>query len=92
MDPEIWYSSTESDDDPKHSALKPIIKELIRTEVCPAVLKFLVDKIVIISYPSSNGATLGAYRLWLTDGQKSIQGMFIEVARVWRVVLASCTI
>ena len=59
----------------EHSAnveLKPVIKEIIRTQYCPP-LQLLVDRIHIIRYgPAEHGP--GAYRLWLSDGEKSIQG------------------
>ena len=52
--------------------LKPVIKEIVRTQFCPPV-RLLVDKIHILSY-GDEGEGSGAYRLWLSDGAKSIQG------------------
>lgn len=55
--------------------LKPIIRELARTQVCFPNLKFLVDRISIVTLPRREQATENeAYRLYLTDGEKSIQG------------------
>lgn len=60
---------------PRHT-LKPVIKELVRTQVCFPNLKFLVDKVSIVVL-QGNQTTTGkeAYRLFLTDGEKTIQGM-----------------
>ena len=54
--------------------LKPVIKELIRTEFCPRTLRLLVDKILITRLPKVKGQRKEAYRLWLSDGEKAIQG------------------
>lgn len=53
--------------------LKPIIKEIVRTQVCFPNVRLLVDKISIITL---SGAQSGneAFHLLLTDGEKSIQG------------------
>ena len=58
--------------------LKPVIKELVRTQVCFPNLRLLVDK-VSITVLSEVKSTLGneAYRLFLTDGEKTIQGMYL---------------
>lgn len=60
---------------PRHT-LKPVIKELVRTQVCFPNLKLLVDKVSIVVL-QGNQTTTGkeAYRLFLTDGEKTIQGM-----------------
>ena len=58
-------------------ALKPVIKELVRTQVCFANLKLLVDKVTVVILRGDENATGGeAYRLFLTDGEKTIQGSF----------------
>ena len=59
-----------------HFALKPIIKELVRTQVCFPNLKLLIDKVSIVALPKNEHTTgAEAYRLFLTDGEKTIQGM-----------------
>ena len=65
-----------SDIDPH--TLKPVIKELVRTQVCFPNLKLLVDKVTIVVLPEHrNAAGNEAYRLFLTDGEKTIQGMYL---------------
>lgn len=55
--------------------LKPIISELVRTQVCFPNLKLLVDRISVVTLSSSEQSkSTKAYRLYLTDGEKSIQG------------------
>lgn len=56
--------------------LKPVIKELVRTQVCFPNLKLLVDRISVIT-SATNGQSIGSqsYRLHLTDGEKAIQGI-----------------
>lgn len=61
----------------EHSAsyIKPIIKELVRTQVCFSNIKLLVDKISIVKVPSgAESSGLEAYRMYLTDREKTIQG------------------
>lgn len=56
--------------------LKPIIKELVRTQVCFPNIKLLVDKISIVKVPSATDASsLEAYLMHLTDREKTIQGL-----------------
>ena len=57
-------------------ALKPVIKELARTQVCFPDIKLLVDRISIVTL-STNGQSKEnqAYRLYLSDGEKIIQGV-----------------
>ena len=60
--------------------LKPVIKELARTQVCFPDLKLLVDRISIVTLPSTENTTVNeAYRLHLTDGERTIQGMRILI-------------
>ena len=60
--------------------LKPVIKELARTQVCFPDLKLLVDRISIVTLPSTEHTTANeAYRLYLTDGERTIQGMRILI-------------
>ena len=61
-----------------HSAsyLKPIIQELVRTQVCFPNIKLLVDKITIVKVPSTtDSSSLAAYLMYLTDREKTIQGL-----------------
>ena len=58
------------------SYLKPIIKELVRTQVCFPNIKLLVDKISIVKVPSAtDSSSLEAYLMYLTDREKTIQGL-----------------
>lgn len=55
--------------------LRPVIRELARTRVCFPDIKLLVDKITIVKLSATNpAATNEAYRLYLTDGDMTIQG------------------
>ena len=55
--------------------IKPIIKELVRTQVCFPNITLLVDKISIVKVPSATESSgLEAYRMYLTDREKTIQG------------------
>ena len=54
--------------------LKPVIKDIIRTKFCERACQFLVDRIHVVPFVV-DGEEVQAYRLWLSDGQKSIQGM-----------------
>ena len=63
-------------DEDSASYLKPIIKELVRTQVCFPNIKLLVDKISIVKVPSAiDSSSLEAYLMHLTDRQKTIQGL-----------------
>ncbi len=55
--------------------IKPVIKELVRTQFCFPDIVLLVDKIIITKILSAKSPhNLEAYRLYLTDREKSIQG------------------
>ena len=61
---------------PDHT-LKPLIKELVRTQVCFPNLKLLVDKVtIVVLQEHETAAGNEAYRLFLTDGEKTIQGVY----------------
>ncbi|KAL2057823.1 hypothetical protein ABVK25_001440 [Lepraria finkii] len=56
--------------------LRPIIRELVRTRVCFPDIKLLVDKMTIVKLSATNpAATNEAYRLYLTDGDMTIQAL-----------------
>ena len=57
--------------------LKPVIKELIRTQVCPEKLELLLDHLSVQPV-DVNGRRRETYRMWLGDGEVAIQGM-VEV-------------
>ncbi|MCJ1431116.1 hypothetical protein MMC27_000467 [Xylographa pallens] len=74
-----WTSITDDDDDDTSEfALKPVIKELVRTGVHPPLLKLLVDKILIVPHVRKDGKGSEAYRVWLSDGEKSIQAALLR--------------
>lgn len=55
--------------------VKPVIHELVRTQVCFPNLKLLVDKIVVVTVPDVDELSGNeAYKFTLTDGEKTIQG------------------
>lgn len=57
-------------------SVKPIIYELVRTQVCFPNLKLLVDKIVVVTLPDVDELTGNeAYKFTLTDGERTIQAL-----------------
>ena len=65
-------------DEDSVSYVKPIIKELVRTQVCFPNIKLLVDRISTVKVPSATESPdLEAYRMYLTDREKTIQGLNI---------------
>ena len=59
--------------------LKPIIKEIVRTQVCFPNVRLLVDKISIVTLNKLDAHSGNeAFRLVLSDGEKSIQGQKIS--------------
>ncbi|KAI4288588.1 MAG: hypothetical protein L6R35_002146, partial [Caloplaca aegaea] len=57
-------------------SVKPVIHELVRTQVCIPNLKLLVDKIIIVTLPHVDELSGNeAYKLTLTDGEKTIQAL-----------------
>lgn len=63
-----------SHDEDSVSYIKPIIKELVRTQVCFPNIKLLVDRIFTVKVPTESSG-LKAYLMYLTDRQKTIQGL-----------------
>ncbi|KAL8711269.1 MAG: hypothetical protein Q9225_007147 [Loekoesia sp. 1 TL-2023] len=56
--------------------VKPVIQELVRTQVCFPNLKLLVDKIAVVTLPDVDELSGNeAYKLTLTDGEKTIQAL-----------------
>lgn len=55
-------------------SLRPVIDEIIRTRISPAGLVLLVDRIHVVPI-LIGGESHEAYRLWLSDGSKIIQGL-----------------
>ena len=62
--------------------LKPVIKELLRTGVCPQTVKLLVDRIFIVTLTELISRRNEAFRLYLSDGQKTIQGL----SAIWGLI------
>jgi hypothetical protein len=54
--------------------LKPVIRELLRTELCIEPVKLLVDKIHVTSRIVEEEVR-EAYLIWLSDGEQAIQGI-----------------
>ncbi|MCJ1405362.1 hypothetical protein MMC11_008589 [Xylographa trunciseda] len=74
-----WTPTTDDDDeDTSDGVLKPVIRELVRTRVYPPFLKLLVDKILIVPQVRKDGKSSEAYRVWLSDGEKSIQAALLR--------------
>ena len=62
-------------------SLNPVIQELVRTQVCLPNLKLLVEQLVVVTLPELDELSGNeAYKLTLSDGDKTIQG-------VWRPLL-----
>ena len=60
--------------------LKPVIREMVRTGVIVPKVTLLVDKIIIVQLSTSaDSSSVIAYRMYLTDGDKSIQGKYISI-------------
>lgn len=56
-------------------AVKPVIEELVRTQVCFPNLKLLVERIAVVVVPEVDELSGNeAYKLTLTDGEKMIPG------------------
>lgn len=55
--------------------LKPCIAEMLRTTVLPSRPTLLLDRIVIVTLPNKRSGQATAYRLFLSDGEKAIQGI-----------------
>ena len=55
-------------------SLKPIIKEIIRTQFFGNPIRLLVDRIHVVPYRSDDEESQ-AYRLWLSDTHKTIQAV-----------------
>lgn len=71
-------SARDRHDEDSISYIKPIIKELVRTQVCFPNIKLLVDRISTLKVPSATESPgLEAYRMYLTDREKTIQGLQI---------------
>lgn len=75
--------------------LKPVIKELARTQVCFPDIKLLVDRISIVTLSTNEQLKENrAYRLYLSDGEKTVQGMMtLKIASIFRLtnMHRSCT-
>lgn len=69
-----FWNATAEDNEGEY-VFKPVIKELVRTEVCPKVLRLLVEKIRILPVQNSEGEACQTYQVWLSDGEKMIQGI-----------------
>ncbi|KAI4179404.1 MAG: hypothetical protein L6R41_007863 [Letrouitia leprolyta] len=66
-------------------SVKPIIYELVRTQVCFPNLKLLVDKIVVVTVPDVDELSGNeAYKLTLTDGEKTIQALLKR--RIYKII------
>ena len=74
---------TEPTDDSPHKqsriGLKPVIKEIVRTRFFGKPIELLVERIHVVPYrcedEDDEEEESEAYRLWLSDGQKTIQAV-----------------
>lgn len=75
------YTSQQYDDYyaklPSRLVLKPCIAEMLCTQVCPVQPVLLIDRVIVTTYPDrrEDDGYAKAYRLCLTDGKRTIQGM-----------------
>ena len=59
-------------------SLNPVIQELVRTQVCLPNLKLLVHRIAVVTLPDVDELDGNeAFKLTLTDGEKTIQGVIL---------------
>lgn len=66
------------------SYVKPIINELVRTQVCFPNIKLLVDRISTVEVASTTESSgLKAYRMYLTDREKTIQAVIKRRLHKW---------
>lgn len=65
------YAQVDGEGEPELK-LKPCIAELLRTDYCQPGLIMVVDKILVVTM--ANTEQNQAYRLYLSDGEKNIQG------------------
>lgn len=73
-----------SHDEGSASYIKPIIRELVRTQVCFPNIRLLVDKISTVRVSSTSGSSnLEAYRMFLTDREKTIQAVVKRRLHKW---------
>ena len=68
-----YEEKTASQDDAK-VPLKLVIREILRTQVCPKTIRLLVDKIRVRKVFEGCSRGDETYRIWLTDGELLIQG------------------
>ena len=69
------------------SASRPIIKELVRTKVCFPKIQLLVDRILLATVAEQeDGRPKEAFRLYLSDGEKSIQALVRR--RLYKMIIA----
>ena len=68
------FEEKTANQDNAKAPLKRVIRELLRTQVCPKTTRLLIDKIRIRKV--FDGCSHGdeTYRIWLTDGELLIQG------------------
>ena len=57
---------------PKENDVKPIIQEIVRTEVCFPNIQLLVDYISVEVIDADQGKE--TFRLYLTDGEVNVRG------------------
>ncbi|KAL9594279.1 MAG: hypothetical protein Q9219_007119 [cf. Caloplaca sp. 3 TL-2023] len=66
-------------------SVKPIIQELVRTQVCFPNLKLLVDRIAIVTVPDVDESSGNqAYKLTLTDGERTIPALLKR--RIYKIL------
>ncbi|MCJ1304310.1 hypothetical protein MMC08_007122, partial [Hypocenomyce scalaris] len=64
--------------------LKPCIAEMLRTQVCPTKPTFLLDRVIVVTLPHGRDGNSNAYRLYLSDGEKTIQALLTsEIHRIF---------
>ena len=64
---------------PKENNVKPIIREIVRTEVCFPNIQLLVDYISVEVIDADQGKE--TFRLYLTDGEVNIRGKIASLPK-----------
>ena len=73
--PYFEYTSPHYDVRNKVLDVKKVIEEMVRTRVAFPNVQLIVDKVILVRMASPDDEkVIQAYRLWLTDTEKTIQG------------------
>lgn len=75
---------------PKENDVKPIIQEIVRTEVCFPNIQLLVDYISVEVIDAEQGKE--TFRLYLTDGEVNIRGKLASIRKSFPLMILQALI